>query len=340
MEIIKTFEPGEIIFKQGEPGDSMLMIKEGSVEVYKETAQGEVLLTVQGHGEVIGMLTFFNAGHRLASARARSHVEGQLISRSQGQDPLQNLPRWVQVVLKEFTTRLEQINDQYAKTLQEKNEILARGLDQLYISTQIADSMAELGPLKAKRLPDGREMIFLADMSQLIQGCLGYQAASLAHIIDTFKNTGLIKVEIEPDHNKEVISLASALRLKWYADFVRSSRSGKTRKMVQTALPFKHRKMLFALRDYVQKSGADPNKGYSIDLSLLADQFEKLVKLPLDPQAIESAEKIGLIELKKQGDKSTLSFHPTNLVRTLIAINVIRRLRSEPGTEEAEAGSA
>lgn len=338
MEIIKTYEPGETIFRQGESSDSMLMIKEGSVEVYKETAQGEVLLTVQGPGEVIGMLSFFNAGNRLASARARSHVEGQLISRS-AQDPLANLPRWVQIVLKEFTTRLEQINDQYAKTLQEKNDILARGLDQLFISTQLADSLAEIGPSRAKRTPDGREMIFLSDILQSIRNCLGYDAAVITHIIETFKNTGLIKVELEPDHNKEVIAVASALRLKWYADFVRSTRSGKPRKMVQNALHFKQRKVLFALRDYVQKTGADPSQGYSIDLSLLADQFENIVKMPLDPAAIESGEKIGLIEIKKQGDKSTLSFHPTHLVRTLIAINVIRRLRSEPGTEEVEPGS-
>ncbi len=336
MEIIKTFEPGELIFKQGDLGDSMLMIKEGSVEVFKDTPLGEVLLTVQGSGEVIGMLTFFNAGQRLASARARTHVEGQLISRTVGQDPLQNLPRWVQVVLKEFTTRLEQINDQFARALQEKNDLLHRGLDQLTISTQIADSLAELGPSRAKRLADGREVLFLGDIMLTIGNCLSYEASVLSHVVEIFKNTGLMKVELEPDHNKEVISLAAALRLKWYADFVRSSRSGKFKKMVQTAIPFKQRKVLFALREYVAKTGADPNKAYSTDLTILAEQFENLMKVPLDQGAIDLAEKINLIELKKQGDKVSLSFHPTNLVRTLIAINVIRRLRSEPGTEETD----
>jgi CRP-like cAMP-binding protein len=338
MDDTVSFKPGDLIFKQGDESKSMLMIKEGSVEVYKDTPQGEVILTVQNVGEVVGVLSFFSHGRRLASARARTHVEGQMIERKDGMpDPLAKLPKWVQVVLKEFSQRLGQMNDQFAKTYNEKNDLMTNVLDPLLISTQVADSLAELGRFKAKKFPDGREMLVLDEMMSLIESCLGYERSQLNRVLDVFKNSGLIKVEIEQDHGKEVISLTGALRLKWYSEFVHSAKSGKNRRLVQSSIPFKQRRMLFGLSTYVQKSGGDLTKNFSIDLAELADKFEPLVKLPLDQISIEAAEKLGLVQLKKSGEKTTLTFHPTMLSRTLIAMNTIKRLRSDPNADfEAE----
>lgn len=343
MEELSSFKPGDLIFKQGDESKSMLMIKEGSVEVFKETPQGEVILTVQNPGEVVGVLSFFSNGRRLASARARTHVEGQLIERKDGQpDPLGKLPKWVQIVLKEFSQRLMQMNDQFAKIVAEKNELLLQVIDPLQISTQVADCLAELGRFKIKKSPDGREMLVLDEMLSLIQSCLGYDAALLKRIISIFKNTGLIKVELEQDHGKEVVALTSALRLKWYSEFVQSTKTGKNRRLIQSNMPFKQRKMLFALRDFVLKSGGDISKTYSIDLRDLAEKFEPLMKIPLDQATIETAEKLGLLQMAKVGEKVKLTFHPTVLARTLIAINTIKRLRSDPnsdteGEEEKQA---
>jgi|GEM_PF-3691868 CRP-like cAMP-binding protein len=336
MDDLKTFQPGDMIFKQGDAGDSMLMIKDGSVEIFKDTTQGEVLLTVQNPGEVVGMFTFFTGGKRLASARARSHVEGQVISRTAGQDPLAKLPKWVQVVIKEYSMRLEQINEQFAKALQEKQEAQAKIFDAVFISAQMSDCLAELGPYIKKQFDDGREMLFVDEMLTLLERCLGYDRSILQRIFETFKTTGLIKVELEQDHNKEVFTLAGAQRLKWYAEFVRSTRVGKNRRLLHMAVPYKQRRNLFLLRDFVQKSGGDVQKSFKMGLAVLADQFEKILKTPLEQSAIEAGEKLGLIELTRSGKVTNVAFHPTHLVRTLIALNVIRRLRSEPGSEERE----
>ncbi|HYX33755.1 MAG TPA: cyclic nucleotide-binding domain-containing protein [Oligoflexus sp.] len=338
MDELVSYKPGDIIFKQGDESKSMLMIKEGSVEVYKDTPQGEVILTVQNAGEVVGVLSFFSHGRRLATARARTHVEGQMIERRDGPaDPLAKLPKWVQIVLKEFSQRLGQMNDQFARTYQEKNELMDHVLDPLLISTQMADCMAELGPFKAKKFPDGRDMIVLDDMLTLIQSCLGYEREQLTRVVDVFKNSGLMKVEIEQDHGKEVLALTGALRLKWYSEFVHTAKSGKTRRLVQSSIPFKQRRVLFGLCTYVQKSGGDITKNFSIDLADLAEKFEPLIKLPLDQTSIETAEKLGLLQLKRAGEKVTLTFQPTMLSRTLIVLNTIKRLRSDPNADfEAE----
>jgi hypothetical protein len=142
-----------------------------------------------------------------------------------------------------------------------------------------------------------------------------------------------MKVEIEQDHGKEVLAMTGALRLKWYSEFVHSAKSGKNRRLVQSSIPFKQRRVLFGLSTFVQKSGGDVTKNFSIDLAELAEKYEPLIKIPLDQTSIESAEKLGLLQLKKAGDKTTLTFHPTMLSRTLIAINTIKRLRSDPNAD-------
>jgi CRP-like cAMP-binding protein len=334
MDELVSYNPGDLIFKQGDESKSMLMIKEGSVEVFKDTPQGEVILTVQNAGEVVGVLSFFSHGRRLASARARTHVEGQMIERKDGMpDPLAKLPKWVQIVLKEFSQRLTQMNEQFAQALNEKHDLLVHVLDPLLVSTQVADCLAELGRFKAKKFPDGREMLILEEMVALIESCLGYDRSQLNRVLDVFKNSGLMKVEIEQDHGKEVITLTGALRLKWYSEFVHSAKSGKNRRLVQASIPFKQRRVLFGLSTYVQKTGGDISKNFSIDLAELAEKFEPLMKVPLDQSSIESAEKLGLLQLKRSGEKTTLTFHPTMLSRTLIAINTIKRLRSDPNAD-------
>jgi CRP-like cAMP-binding protein len=333
MEDTKSFKTGDLIFRQGELGHSMFVIKEGSVEVFKNTPTGEVLLTIQGPGEVLGLLTFFQGGQRLASARARTPVLGQLIEQKDGQDPLANLPKWVQIVLKEFSLRLSQINEQFVQLSQEKDALIEQVLDLVQISTQVADCLAELGPFKAKKFEDGRDMLVLDDMLSLLEGCLGYERKILNRIMDIFKNSGLIKLELEPDHGKEIMTLAGAVRLKWYTEFARKARSGANRRLVQTPIPFKFRRTLFALRDLVQKQGGDINKNAVFELNDLVEKFEKICKIPMEPGALELAEKLQLLETKKNGEKHSVSFHPANMTRSLIAVNVIRRLRSDPDAD-------
>ena len=177
-------------------------------------------------------------------------------------------------------------------------------------------------------------MILLGEMLDMLEACLGYERAELVFVLDTFKNIGLLKVELEPDQGQEVIALAAAQRLKWYADFVRSTRLGKNKRILQVQVPFRQRKQLFALRDYVQKAGGDVQKtfkGEYKDLAELQSGFRAKTKLDLEQDALDAGEKLGLLEAKALPNKFSLTFHPTNMVRTLIAINVIKRLQKGPG---------
>jgi CRP-like cAMP-binding protein len=74
------FAPGEIIVRQGEPGDSAYVILDGEIEIYRETDAGELLLTVQGRNALVGEMGVLTRAPRAATARARSEVRALRIS--------------------------------------------------------------------------------------------------------------------------------------------------------------------------------------------------------------------------------------------------------------------
>ncbi|MBC7533682.1 MAG: cyclic nucleotide-binding domain-containing protein [Oligoflexus sp.] len=338
METAQSFQPGEIIFKQDEVGNALFVIREGQVEIVKKTAQGEteVFLTVQNPGEIVGLLTFFNSGKRLASARARTACEGQLITRDKGTDPLANLPSWIQLVLKEFSLRLGQSNDQLAQLQNERREILEKTMNRLTISVQIADTACELAMPLIKKIDGGKEIVMIEPLLEGIDKCLGYGRETIDGIFHVFANLGMVKVEFNPDTNKEMLATSNIPRFRWYAEFIRSAKSGKNRKLLQADIPFRYRKVIYALREYVQKTDGDIQKLNSVDFALLITNFEKLTKIKPDPAAFEAATKAGIIEMKKSGENTKVIFNPTQLVRTLIAMNVAKRLRTDPNIKDDE----
>ena len=338
METMKSFAVGDMIFKQGEVGDALFVIREGQVEIVKKTESGEVFLVIQNPGEIVGLLTFFTGTHRLASARARTAVEGQLIEREAGKDPLAKLPSWIQMVLKEFSLRLGQSNDQLAKFQEERLTLLKTVQSRLSISVQVADTICEIYSLFVKKVDGNREIINCEPILEAVEKCLGYGMETTQAIFDVFKNLGMIKVELHPDSGQEMMASNNIPRFKWYAEFIRSAKTGKNKKLIQTEIPFRYRKVIFALRDYVQKTGGDVQKLVTIDQDKLLVDFEKHTGIKPEPAAFEAAAKLGIIEVKFDAQEIKMSFNATLLVRTLIAMNVARRLRTDPNVgDEADS---
>ncbi|MES2744828.1 MAG: cyclic nucleotide-binding domain-containing protein [Bdellovibrionota bacterium] len=339
METMKSFAAGETIFKQDELGNALFVIREGQVEIVKKTDAGEVFLVIQNPGEIVGLLTFFNSGSRLASARARTAVEGQLIEREAGKDPLANLPGWIQMVLKEFSLRLGQSNDQLARLQEERASLIEKQQSRFSQSVQIADTVCELYPLFVKKVDNGREIVNCEPLIEAVDKCLGYGLEETKAIFGVFQNLGMVKVELHPDTGKEMMATNNIPRFKWYAEFVRTAKSGKNKKLLTTEIPFRYRKVIFGLRDYVQKSGGDVSKLITIDMNTLLTDFEKHTSIKPEPAAFELAGKLGILEMKRSGSDMKLSLNASLVVRTLIAINVSKRLRTDPNIkDDAEAG--
>jgi CRP/FNR family transcriptional regulator, cyclic AMP receptor protein len=64
----KTLSPGTMLFRDGEPGEAMYVIKDGRVRIFKEVRGEEKTLAYLGPGEFFGEMALLNGKPRTASA--------------------------------------------------------------------------------------------------------------------------------------------------------------------------------------------------------------------------------------------------------------------------------
>ncbi len=69
-ELGKTYNDGEVIFNEGEEGDSMFVIQSGKVKISKKVDFGDITITIMEEGEIFGEMAIFDRLPRSASAVA------------------------------------------------------------------------------------------------------------------------------------------------------------------------------------------------------------------------------------------------------------------------------
>lgn len=67
--------PGQVLFLEGSPGDMAYVIKEGQLEILKQSGQRELLLAVRTEGDVIGEMALVEDVPRTASVRAKTQTD-------------------------------------------------------------------------------------------------------------------------------------------------------------------------------------------------------------------------------------------------------------------------
>ena len=102
---------GEVLFKEGDVGGDLYVIRSGRVRVYRERNNLEVMLADVGPGEVIGTMTLLNNEPRTASVRALEPVEAVVRSASVFASNIKDLPKWAVAVLKDLTARVKNANE-------------------------------------------------------------------------------------------------------------------------------------------------------------------------------------------------------------------------------------
>ena len=76
-----TFSAGDVIFRQGYPGDHAYIIQSGEVEIYNEENDGsEKQLAILGSGEMFGEIAVMDDAPRSASARAHTDCVLQIMA--------------------------------------------------------------------------------------------------------------------------------------------------------------------------------------------------------------------------------------------------------------------
>ena len=112
----RSFEEGDIIFNEGDPGNSMYIIQSGEVEVSAIKKKQKVVYAHLGKGAIFGEMALIDGYPRSATVKALRPTQCVEMSRMLFQKNLEGLPAWMASFFQIMAERLRDAN-KHAETL-------------------------------------------------------------------------------------------------------------------------------------------------------------------------------------------------------------------------------
>ena len=107
--VLQEFGPGVVVFKQGDQGDRLYIVKTGVLEILSAPADGSegVPLAYLGAGEILGELALLTGSPRIASVRSPEHAVVFTLEKPVFLDLMQTLPAFARNLCLVLAKRLE-----------------------------------------------------------------------------------------------------------------------------------------------------------------------------------------------------------------------------------------
>jgi len=125
--------PQTIVFREGEPGQRLYLIRSGQIEVIKSLGlPDEWLLSVRGPGEYIGEMSLLNVdGLRTATVRTATDAEMLEMTRDDFDALLNRRPSLAYDMVRVLSGRLSQANNAAIRDLSQRNQRLEKAYAEL-----------------------------------------------------------------------------------------------------------------------------------------------------------------------------------------------------------------
>ena len=114
MYLLKRFEAGDILFRQGDPSDHVVLVRSGRADVLREVGEDCILLGTAKEGEFLGEMGVLDERPRSATVRAATALEVELISRQSFLERVSGDPQLAQKLLVRMSARLRDVEDMLA----------------------------------------------------------------------------------------------------------------------------------------------------------------------------------------------------------------------------------
>jgi len=119
-----NYATGQPIFRQGDPGDGIYIIKEGRVSISIIFGQGDsIVLTKVAAGDLFGEMAVLDNDPRSASATADEATTVYLIQRPELLELLERMPRLARALLQETSRRQRSFNERYVSEVFEAQRL-------------------------------------------------------------------------------------------------------------------------------------------------------------------------------------------------------------------------
>ncbi|GAA4217501.1 Crp/Fnr family transcriptional regulator [Actinocatenispora rupis] len=114
LEILEV-RKGDIVFTEGEPGDSLYIVLSGKVKLGRRAADGrQNLIAIMGPSDMVGELSLFDPGPRTATGTAVTDLRLARLRKAALRPWLTNRPEIAEQLLRVLARRLRRTNDSLA----------------------------------------------------------------------------------------------------------------------------------------------------------------------------------------------------------------------------------
>ncbi len=151
---VLTFERGELIFKENQPGDCAYLIKSGVVVVYKEIDGEKVILGKLKSGDLLGEMAVITGEPRTASAVAAEESELLTINEDSMQAALSESLPIIKALVNQLIERFNGMNKQHTELADQYKRI-----KRLEIAINDINSVTAKFSENSPRTPDMQKLI-------------------------------------------------------------------------------------------------------------------------------------------------------------------------------------
>ncbi len=142
------YHPPQVLFNEGDPGKTMLLILNGRVQIVKKQdgSREPVVIATRGEGEFIGEMALVEESPRSASAIAETECEVLEFSKDHFEKIIKSHPSFATRVLKSLSTKLRESDISRINDLEENNRLLNDANRRLLDLNSFLDSIIDQSP--------------------------------------------------------------------------------------------------------------------------------------------------------------------------------------------------
>lgn len=196
---VRRYPEGQVLFSEGDPGDTLLILEEGRVKVSRFTSSGqEIVLAVSEAPTSFGELALIDGAPRSATVTAQTPVVVRVLPRAALMGLVNNEPSVAMALLQGLVAMIRDTNERLSDVLS------------LDVPGRVAKWLLNWAARSGQRRQEGVAIPFAISQGELAAE-LGTTRVSINKALRTFENLGYISLErdeiviVKPDQLSEYV---------------------------------------------------------------------------------------------------------------------------------------
>ena len=335
---IKTYAPGEVLFKENDPAGSLFIIQKGQLRLYRPKGRGYVELAILRAGEVIGEMAYFDENSRRRSCSASAIVTTDVIEVSfvAFAKTMEGLNPWFKTIINTLAGRLRKTNEKVKELESNSMGFGAGGKVSDYVFFHTADIMRTLSTLylvfqaHGEKLETGYHQIHLNKLKFYLFDVYNVPEIKFEELMNILKDEHYLEIAKDEDGLPKLIRCRNPDQFRSICLFLNQQKLIEDHKKLK--IGNKCERFLARVIDQL-KTESKPEA--IADITSILEDF-KSRNVPIVDEDFKEAVKAGLAEdiLVGAGNKLTSIVQIGKLRKIFPAIriqNAIKRVNEEKG---------